>query len=118
MITEETPTATVLREAGLRVTDNHDRVARAIDHQVEDSHADNREILNRSQQRLQYEERRHVEIADEKKRRMNIVLRTKRHLARLQEVLETEQHNLADLEVEDASVLESVHSLRTKGVIL
>lgn len=109
---------TAMQAEGIRVLDVQGRLEHAIDRALDASEKDNREILTRPQQRLQFEEERHAEITIDKKRRLEIIRRATRNMERLRRVLEIETRTVADLETEDASVLDSIHKLRTLGVSL
>jgi chromosome segregation ATPase len=76
------------------------------------------QILTRAQQRLEQDELRHAELVKEKSQFRDDIERTRQNISKLQEVLAVQEHNLADIEVEDASCLESIHALRNRGVDL
>lgn len=93
---------------------DNDKLQAAIGRELETQ--DNRQIYNRAQQRLAREEDRHAEIVEEKAASRDQIEATQASISHLQGLLDAEKKNLADLEIEDASVLQSIHEMRTRGV--
>lgn len=101
----------------LSVVDN-DKLEKAIAAETTQREADHREILTAPQQRLQAEEMRHAELATDKVLFKSDIDRTKASIENLKALLTKSEQMLRDVEVEDTSVLASIHQLRSGGIDL
>lgn len=79
---------------------------------------DNREILTKAQQRLQYDEARIIELQEDSKVEDGEIAATEANIAKLQALLAKKKANRADMAIELQSALESAHKLKQMGISL
>jgi hypothetical protein len=69
-----------------------------------------------TQQRLADEEERHAVISQARVQLKDAIAANTENVQRLQKLIKAQERNLELLEIEDASILQSIHVLRTRGI--